>query len=108
MVRYLGNEKAVVQFCHGNAKREAKLSKWYYRTKPSGLRELELSVKPSNEEHKDRIRDLDTDLKEHFTSAPRDLIQVQNAKKRENRWWRGTNDALYNLTKLQGNSIHRY
>lgn len=102
MVRYIGNEKVVQQFCHGNSKSEEKLSKCYYRTKPSELRELELSQKPSNQEHKDRVRVLDKNLIEHCTSAPRDIVQVQNAKKREKSFWRLTNDALYNLTKLQG------
>lgn len=100
-IKYLGDEKIVVQLPHGNSKSESKRAIHYTRTNPEVL--LQIKERPGlpNVVFKKLVTEGPSDLSRHVVGVPRDDEQVRNVQRVVARSKRISPDALHNMVLLQ-------
>lgn len=99
LIHYLGDHTTVIQFPHGNRKKD---NKCHFRTCPSVLKEIvEVNDNPSNI-YKRTVSNPDPQCSSSLQSVllPRNVKQVRNAQAQERQKVRLTHDALYNLHEI--------
>lgn len=110
LVWYHGNETVVRDFAHGNSKDP---EKEYHRTAPSVLKKIQMETvteKLPLQVYSDLLTDC-SNMSRHMIDAPRDVKQIQNARKfirRAERSLNGTpNDKVQNTPKAQRKTPNR-
>ena len=99
MIHYVGNEKAAVDFPHGNQKQNKE--RGYTRTCPSVLRKLEddCLTGTTSKIYKSAITNIPPST--HMTVLqPRNDKQVENIRTKQLQKHRISHDALYNLQEM--------
>ena len=96
LVHYLGDHTSVIDFPHGNSKRDEKM---HVRTCPSVLKAISNVDVPSNV-YKKEIAKNDC-LPEHQpVLKPKNVKQISNVQAKNRQKYRLTHDALYNIHEL--------
>ena len=99
LVHYLGDHTSVIDFPHGNSKRDEKM---HVRTCPSVLKVISNVDVPSNV-YKKEIAKNDC-LPEHQpVLKPKNVKQISNVQAQNRQKYRLTHDALYNIHELAFN-----
>ena len=107
LVIYEGDASAInPTYSHGNARKEEKIRKTYYRTAKSVI----LSAKKRENEqpsevYGDMIEKAGLNMKKQAIHAPRDLKQIFNAQSAARRSKKLSHDALYNAFEV-GNETY--
>ncbi len=99
LVHYLGDEKAAVDYPHGNRKHNERN---HIRTCPSVLDELaqQTAMSSTSKVYKSSVTKLPPQASHIHVLQPRNLKQVENTRMKQLKKQRVSHDALYNLHKL--------
>ena len=81
-VWYEGDDTVAIDLPHGNAKHSSKRNTAYQRTKPSVLAQLKSSEKRPSEVYNDILASTTPEVAHQGVCVPRDVKQVQNARRR--------------------------
>ena len=104
LVWYQGDESIVVDFAHGNSKDPAKE---FHRTAPSVLTKMKMQTdKLPSELYSDLVTAATHEVERHIIDAPRDIKQVQNARKLALRAERSINATLSDPTNTSTTPKH--
>lgn len=96
LVWYQGDESVVVDFAHGNSKDP---DKEFHRTAPSVLTKMKMETdKLPLQLYSDLVTAAPRELERHIIDAPRDIKQVQNARKLARKAERSFNATLTDTT----------
>ena len=99
LIHYVGNEKAVVAFPHGNVKKNPERD--YVRTCPSTLRNLEMACSSSTASKVYKAAVTKSSLPTHLSVLqPRNDKQIENLQIKQLQQKRISHDSLYNLHEL--------
>ena len=99
IIHYIGDEKEVIQFPHGNARKFASTQRSYYRTNPDVLEKLKKSKKNPAKVYSQMKKDSTRSVINQRNDAVRNLDQVKNCQKSERNKIRISHDAFYNIVE---------